>query len=329
MKGQTFLVAAVALTNIELALAHTFIWGVWVNGVDQGTFRGSRVPAYNGPPPRGYANSPVKDVNSIDIRCNVMGDHQNPYTIKVQPGDNLTLDWKHNNRTNADDIIDFSHHGPILAYLSPDPPTENSFVKIFEKGKYEQPSTPFSPGKWAISSELKANNGLMNVRIPAGLKAGHYLLRAELIALHEGDAMFDVNPRRGAQFYPNCVQLEVVGDGAVELPKGVSFPGAYKFSDPGILHDVYCSTKTTSLKVPCTSTYQIPGPTVWSGAWPDTTWVDVGPRSGPATATPWSRWITNSVVTSATIVGGSAKVIGTSTYQAEWSTTYATPTPAA
>jgi len=50
--------------------------------------------------------------------------------------------------------------------------------------------------------------------------------------------MFDINPVRGAQFYPNCVQLEVTGDGAVELPKGVSFPGAYKFSDPGIHHDV-------------------------------------------------------------------------------------------
>jgi len=78
------------------------IQGVFVNGVDQGLFRGIRTPAYNGPPPRGYANSPVKDVNSIDIRCNVLGDIQNPYTIKVQPGDNLTLDWKHNNRVIQD-----------------------------------------------------------------------------------------------------------------------------------------------------------------------------------------------------------------------------------
>ncbi|KAK4445394.1 endoglucanase B [Podospora aff. communis PSN243] len=330
MKGQGLFAAAIALANVELIQAHTFIWGVYVNGVDQGLFNGIRIPAYNGPPPRGYANSPVKDVNSIDIRCNVMGDHQNPYTIKVQPGDNLTLDWKHNNRTKADDIIDFSHHGPILAYLSPDPPRENSFVKIFEKGKYEEGATPFAPGKWAISSELKANNGHMNIRIPAGLKAGYYLLRAELIALHEGDARFDQNPIRGAQFYPNCVQLEVTGDGTVELPEGVSFPGAYKVDHPGIHHDVYCSTKTTSLKVPCTTTYQIPGPTVWSGAWPDTTSVALGPQVGPETATPWSRWISRSVVTSATLNGRSvAQVLGTSTYQASWSAAYVTPTPVA
>lgn len=65
-----------------------------------------------------------------------------------------------------------SPSGPILVYLSPDPPAENSFVKIFEKGKYEEGAEPHAPGKWAITSELKANNGLMNVRIPAGLKAG-------------------------------------------------------------------------------------------------------------------------------------------------------------
>jgi hypothetical protein len=67
--------------------------GVFVNGVDQGTFQGIRIPAYNGAPPSGYANSPVKDLTSIDMRCNVLGDHQVPHTIQVAPGDNLTLDW--------------------------------------------------------------------------------------------------------------------------------------------------------------------------------------------------------------------------------------------
>jgi hypothetical protein len=66
--------------------------GVFLNGVDQGTFRGIRTPAYNGAPPSGYANSPVKDLNSIDMRCNVLGDKQNAYTIQVEPGDNLTFD---------------------------------------------------------------------------------------------------------------------------------------------------------------------------------------------------------------------------------------------
>ena len=59
-----------------------------------------------------------------------------------------------------------------------------------------------------------------------------------MIALHEGDASYLKNSFRGAQFYPNCVQIEIVGDGSVELPKGVSFPGAYDYSDPGVVFDV-------------------------------------------------------------------------------------------
>jgi hypothetical protein len=79
----------------------------------------------------------------------------------------------------------------------------------------------------------------MNMRIPEGLKAGHYLIRAEMIALHEGDVSYVANPRRGAQFYPDCVQIEVTGEGSVELPsEGVDFPGAYSYEDPGVVHNV-------------------------------------------------------------------------------------------
>jgi cellulase len=62
--------------------------------VDQGYFKGIRVPGYNGPPGKGgYNNSPVKDLASIDLRCNVMGDIPAHDTIKVVPGDALTFDW--------------------------------------------------------------------------------------------------------------------------------------------------------------------------------------------------------------------------------------------
>jgi len=80
-----------------------------------------------------------------------------------------------------------------------------------------------------------------------------YLVRAEMIALHEADARFDLNPRRGAQFYPACIQLHVAGDGQVELPSGVSFPGAYKYSDPGVHYDVSFSSQK---KVPQNAHHQ-------------------------------------------------------------------------
>ncbi|KAF2740634.1 endoglucanase B [Polyplosphaeria fusca] len=315
------------------ALAHTFIWGVFVNGVDQGLFKGIRTPAYNnGPNSGGYSNSPVKNLTSIDMRCNVLGDIQAPDTIKVVPGDVLTFDWHHDYRNDSDEVIASSHHGPSLVYISPDPPTEDSFVKIWHEGLYEEQPAPLEPGKWSTTSNLAKNGGHMNVRIPAGLKAGHYLIRAEMIGLHEGEVSYLKNPIRGAQFYPNCVQIEVTGDGDVSLPEGVSFPGAYDYDTPGVVYDIYCSTdkkRAATATVPCTTTYPIPGPTVWSGAWAETTSVPLGEVSAPTKATPWSTWIKSSVVTSATFTDRkSVTVVGTSTYAAHWSEAYQTPAAA-
>lgn len=42
--------ALVATLAAVPANAHTFVWSVWVNGVDQGSGNGIRHPAYNGPP---------------------------------------------------------------------------------------------------------------------------------------------------------------------------------------------------------------------------------------------------------------------------------------
>jgi hypothetical protein len=82
-----------------------------------------------------------------------------------------------------------------------------------------------------------------------------YLVRAEMIAFHEGEVSYLKNPKRGAQFYPNCVQLEVEGDGTVQLPKGVSFPGAYSYDDPGVVYDVNSSpTSSPRYHITLTST---------------------------------------------------------------------------
>lgn len=242
--------------------------------------------------------------------------------------------------------------------MSPDPPTENSFVKLWHEGLYDESEFPH-PGNWSTSNNIRKNGGSMNMRIPKGLKAGYYLIRAEMIGLHEGDVSFEKNPIRGAQFYPNCVQVEVTGDGDVELPEGVSFPGAYDYDTPGVVYDVspvshslcyfplphfplpqplsltrtkvYCSTNTkTTTSTSCTTTYPIPGPTVWSGAWADTTSVPRGNVEGVTTHVPWSTWMgPKSVVSSATYTDKkSVTVVGTSTYSASWGSVYETPKPA-
>jgi cellulase len=96
---------------------------------------------------------------------------------------------------------------------------------------------------------------------------------------------------------------------------------------------VYCSTETKKPKTsttPCATEYIIPGPTVWSGAWPETTAVSVGPAVGPTTHVPWSTWIVNSVVTSAKYTDvASQTILGSQTYTASWSAAYQTPSAVA
>lgn len=70
--------------------------------------------------------------------------------------------------------------------------------------------------------------------IPSCLKPGYYLVRHEIIALHSAYSY------PGAQFYPGCHQLQVTGSGTKTPSSGlVSFPGAYKSTDPGVTYNAY------------------------------------------------------------------------------------------
>ena len=79
------------------------------------------------------------------------------------------------------------------------------WVKLAEAG--------FSGGTWAVDT-LKANGGKHDFTLPSVLADGAYLIRSEIIALHEADVAFTSNPARGAQFYMECIQINVSGGGS-------------------------------------------------------------------------------------------------------------------
>ena len=80
------------------------------------------------------------------------------------------------------------------------------------------------------------------------MPAGEYLLRVEHIALHSARSA------NGAQFYISCGQLNVTGGGAGVPTPLVSFPGAYKATDPGIMIDIYSKPVSKSHFRLCNST---------------------------------------------------------------------------
>jgi lytic cellulose monooxygenase (C1-hydroxylating) len=116
----------------------------------------------------------------------------------------------------------------------------NVWIKLAEEG--------YANGKWAVDN-LIANKGKHSITLP-DLAAGEYLLRPEILALHEGMTL------GGAQWYMECVQIKVTSAGTKTLPAGVAIPGTYSAEDAGVHFDIYNGF----------TSYPIPGPKVWDGA---------------------------------------------------------------
>ncbi|KAK7914954.1 hypothetical protein PG985_012657 [Apiospora marii] len=177
-------------------------------------------------------------LSSVDIACH-RGGKPGALSATVAAGGKVELEW---------DTWPESHHGPVLDYMakcsgsctSADP-SSLEFFKIDEAGLVDGSS---APGKWA-SDELMAAGNKWTVTVPADLAEGEYVLRHEMIALHEG------NREGGAQFYPQCVNLKVTGGGS-STPAGTKATSLYTAKDEGVLFNIYQAN----------SDYPIPGPKV-------------------------------------------------------------------
>jgi len=235
MKTSSVLTLALA----GAATAHTTVWNILVNGKDQGV--GKTSGGYIDSPPN---NNPVTNVASSAMTCNVPG-NKAAKSVSVMPGDDIAFQWYHDTNSASDDIIAGSHQGPIMVYASK-AGGSLSWTKLWED--------TFDGKTWAVdkltSGSYTGKKGQHNMKLPTGLAPGEYLLRPEIAALHEG---FRTG---GTQFYMACVHVTVGGSGSLQLPSGVSFPGAYSASDPGVLFDLYAG-KTS---------YPPIGPKVWNGS---------------------------------------------------------------
>ncbi len=130
-------------------------------------------------------------------------------------------------------------HGPLLAYMAdcggPCDRWDGSgkrWFKVWEAGYVSTgwPGSGYDGGMYPIDARVAWGHSHLirrgvNVTVPGALKPGNYLLRYEVI-----------NLERRTEFYPDCIQLEVSGDGT-GVPSDeylVAFPGAYRLDDPGL-----------------------------------------------------------------------------------------------
>ncbi|KZT30032.1 lytic polysaccharide monooxygenase [Neolentinus lepideus HHB14362 ss-1] len=193
-------------------------------------------------------NGPVTDVTLLDIQCNGSGGSGSspaPLVASIAAGGKIAFHWT---------AWPSSHVGPVITYLGKVPsgtditsyePTGSNVIwfKIDQAG--------YSNGEWAATDVLSAQNSTWTVTVPSKLAPGQYIVRHEIIALHQAESY------PGAQFYPDCFQIQVTGSGT-QTPASsylVSFPGGYTSTTPGVVFDVYSSF----------TSYPIPGPAVWNG----------------------------------------------------------------
>jgi hypothetical protein len=106
-----------------------------------------------------------------------------------------------------------------------------NFFKI-DEATYD-PKTQTWGSDWLVK-----NNNYHTSTIPSDIKPGTYVVRHELISLHNSLNDDFVKKISGAQFYPQCIKVKVIGDGTA-TPPGAKFPGTYKWDDKGILFNVY------------------------------------------------------------------------------------------
>ncbi|KAJ2704861.1 hypothetical protein FB645_002894 [Coemansia sp. IMI 203386] len=150
----------------------------------------------------------------------------------INAGDTITVEWHESDE--QDRAISDSHLGPCLVYLSPLEANGAGKVwtKIYENG-YDS-----STKKWCVDIII-ASGGKLDITIPADIEHGYYLMRTEVIALHEADRPFGADENAGAEYFPNCAQVYIIGSGTAQLPGDSAIPGVYTKDEDGIVFNLY------------------------------------------------------------------------------------------
>ncbi|KAK7185691.1 hypothetical protein DPSP01_007438 [Paraphaeosphaeria sporulosa] len=243
-----------ALSLANTALAHGWIDKLTIAGQDYEGFNPTAAPWV---PDQGTISWPAwntdtgpvysSNLQSPDIICSINATNAKLYSTSIAAGQTINLHW-----TTWPD----SHHGPIFSYLAAcngDCTTVKKdqlrWFKIAEVGQISLGTGGGKAGVWA-DDQLRAADGAWSVKIPASIKAGNYVLRHEIIALHSA---YDVG---AAQFYPQCANIKITGGGNA-TPEGVVGTSLYNANDPGVHYNIYNDESKP--------VYPMPGPKLFTG----------------------------------------------------------------
>ncbi|KAK0618934.1 glycosyl hydrolase family 61-domain-containing protein [Immersiella caudata] len=254
------------------ALAHSFVSYVRINGEQFNGYDprpglpnvGHRIVWAHNAPDQGWVNA--SHYANGDIAC-----HRDAVSVPahgpVRAGQTVGVHWNGWPRI---------HVGPVLSYIAPCTGTSDGCASV-NKAQLKWTmidnsapglinKEPTTNGTWATDflifsgfDDKRRSNNTWQVRLPAGLKPGPYVLRHEIISLHYGT----VPEEGGAQHYPICVNLWVLPPtGSTPAPfnlVGVPSGDLYEAGHPGLFYDITARPMAD---------YVLPGPGLAAGATP-------------------------------------------------------------
>jgi len=172
-------------------------------------------------------------------------------TCEIAAGSTVRSNWWHGAREGEDPAVDNyihnSHHGPFMVYMAKwdetgvGLPNGPAWFKIYESAILVD-HREFWNVQWASPHGLNTNSGGLDFSVPAQLQPGKYLLRFEIIALHDTIK----------QPYVRCADVVVTGSGTVQPTQLISIPGTIQLDDPGLTYNMY--------QLDNRPPYPIPGP---------------------------------------------------------------------
>ncbi|KAI1809016.1 glycoside hydrolase [Poronia punctata] len=174
-------------------------------------------------------NSPVTDLTSNDLRCNVGASGASTETIEMTAGESFTF--------TLDTPV--YHQGATSIYMSKAPGDVSEYEGDGEWFKIKDIGPDFSGGEatWDLSDSYSGE-------IPSCIEDGEYLLRIQQLAIH------NPWPSGIPQFYISCAQISVTGGSGSAAPETALIPGFITEEDPGYTANIYSDF----------TSYEIPGP---------------------------------------------------------------------
>ncbi|EEY16131.1 endoglucanase B [Verticillium alfalfae VaMs.102] len=169
---------------LSMAHGHATFQQFWIDGVDQGSTC-ARLPP---------GNSPIEDVASNNLRCNIGGASGVAGICEVPAGSMIEVEMHEQpgDRDCEKPAIGGNHHGPVMVYLAavPDATIADGSDPFFKIG--EIPETCL----W------------------------------RLLGPRRGYSLHSAGQLGAAQFYMTCYQIKVTNGGSASIPSG-DHPGIH------------------------------------------------------------------------------------------------------